>query len=419
MEFVRFSPRQLLTLKWWNDSRFSCRDGIICDGSVRSGKTVAMSCGFVMWSMASFNGAKFAICGKTIEALRRNVIDLLPDMLAGVVEIAERRAENKLVISCGNVVNTYHLFGGKDESSYKLIQGMTLSGVMFDEVALMPRSFVEQAMARCSVSGSKFWFNCNPSSPSHWFYTEWIQRQAEKNILYLHFTMEDNNALTDEIRARYENLYNGVFYDRYIRGLWVAAEGIIYDMFRKEKHVVSDLPELTGSAFVSIDYGTQNPTAMLFWHRVKGQEKRWVCVREYYYDGRHSMRQKTDEEYADDLERFIDGEDVRAIIVDPSAASFIAVLRQRGLAVQKAENAVLDGIRETAKMMQRGDLLIHGSCQCLIRELQSYVWDAKAAEHGEDRPVKANDHACDAMRYFVMTVTEREVSVRKRRPRGL
>lgn len=235
MIYQKLSKRQLLALTWWNRPVFKHLDGIICDGSVRSGKTVSMSVGFVLWSMACFDGAVFGICGKTIESLRRNVITQLPTWLEGVVSIRERRNENKLVITAGGRTNSYYLFGGRDESSYTLIQGITLAGVLFDEVALMPRSFVEQAIARCSVDGSKFWFNCNPEGPSHWFYQEWVLKPLDKKVLHLHFTMADNLSLSEDTKQRYERLYGGVFYDRYIRGLWVVAEGIIYRQFAEHK----------------------------------------------------------------------------------------------------------------------------------------------------------------------------------------
>ena len=216
-----------------------------------------MAIGFIMWSMASFDKQNFAICGRTIEALRRNVIVHIPTWLEGMFEVTERRSENKMVVTIGNRSNTYYLFGGRDESSYTLIQGITLAGVLFDEVALMPRSFVEQAMARCSVSGSKFWFNCNPESPGHWFYKEWIRKAAERNMLYLHFTMDDNLSLDEKIKARYEGMYSGVFYDRYIRGLWTVAEGLIYTMFNKDYHVVPSVPREYEEYLISCDYGSE------------------------------------------------------------------------------------------------------------------------------------------------------------------
>lgn len=418
MKYKQFSEKQLLTLLWWKHNQLKQNDGIICDGSIRSGKTLAMSVGFILWAMTEFNGCKFALCGKTIEALRRNVISLLPGWLEGICKMQERRSDNTLQVSAFGHSNTFHEFGGKDESSYTLIQGMTLAGVLFDEVALMPRSFVEQAMARCSVEGSRFWFNCNPENPGHWFYKEWVQQAGQRNMLHLHFTMADNLALPEKIKQRYEGLYSGVFYDRYIRGLWVAAEGRIYDCFAKEKHVADQLPELTGSHYVSCDYGTQNATVFLLWQRERNTE-RWVCMREYYYSGREQKRQKTDKEFCTDLGAWLNGITPRAVVVDPSAASFITELRQAGYAVQKADNDVLDGIRSVSTKLQAGQLLFSCACSHTMEEFQSYVWDEKSAEHGEDKPVKFNDHCMDAVRYFVSTILGRQVVSVKHKPKTL
>lgn len=374
-----------------------------------------MAVGFVLWSMETFHRERFALCGKTIESLRRNVAGLLPQWLEGICRITERRSENKLIITMGEHENEYYLFGGKDEGSYALIQGMTLAGVLFDEVALMPRSFVEQALARCSVEGSRFWFNCNPESPTHWFYQNWLLQCKERNLLYLHFTMEDNPALSPAIRSRYERLYTGVFYRRYVLGEWVAAQGLIYDMFSPEKHMVEELPETAGSCYVSVDYGTQNPTVFLLWQQ--GKDKTWYCLREYYWSGRAQMRQKTDGEYADDLEVFLDGVQPRAVIVDPSAASFMALLRQRGYAVMPADNQVLSGIRRVGQLLQDGRIAFHESCGQTKAEFYSYVWDEDS--QGQDRPIKENDHCMDALRYFVSTVLQRNQARVTRRPRGV
>ncbi len=418
MQYQSLSPRQNLAMTWWRQAEFAGRDGILCDGSVRSGKTLSMAVGFVLWSMSRFKNHRFALCGKTIEALRRNVTDLMPMWMEGVFHFTERRSENKLIIKCGDTVNTYYLFGGRDESSYTLIQGMTLAGVLLDEVALMPRSFVEQALARCSVPGSKFWFNCNPAGPEHWFYTEWVKKCQEKHLIHLHFTMEDNLSLSDEVKARYERLYAGVFYDRYIRGLWVSADGLIYDCFNPAQHVLSKLPPTEGRSYVSVDYGTRNPTVFLLWQRERGTE-RWICTREYYWDGRKRMRQKTDGEYAEDLMSFVSGVLVHSIIVDPSAASFIEELRRRNLSVMAADNTVLDGIRNVSELLRSDGLAVSAQCTNTISEFRAYVWDEKASAQGVDKPVKEHDHAMDAMRYFVSTVLVRGRARGIRRPRGM
>ena len=402
MIYQRLSKRQLLAMLWWQQPRFRDRDALVCDGSIRSGKTVCMTVGFVLWSMASFSGQKFAICGKTIESLRRNVVLNLRDWIPPDLTIVEKRAENKLVISDGTGrENTYFLFGGRDESSYMLIQGITLAGVLLDEVALQPQSFVEQALARCSIEGSKFWFNCNPEGPEHWFYKNWVEgnKPKEKNALHLHFTMDDNLALPPRIRERYEGMYSGVFYDRYIRGLWVVAEGLIYTMFNKDYHVVPATPRPYDKYYISVDYGTANPTSMGLWGRADGK---WYRMREYYYDSRKRGRQQTDEEYYAELEKLAGDLPIQGVIVDPSAASFIECIRRHGrFFVEKAANAVMAGIRDVATRLQCGDVFFNACCTDCIREFGLYRWDEKAID---DRPIKENDHSMDDVRYFIHKV---------------
>lgn len=398
MKYKNFSKRQRLTLTWWKNPEFRQRDGIICDGSIRSGKTISMAVGFIIWSMTAFNNQSFVLCGRTIESLRRNVIVHIPTWLEGIFTVIERRSENKLIITYGGKTNTYYLFGGRDESSYTLIQGITIAGVLFDEVALMPRSFVEQALARCSVSGSKFWFNCNPESPNHWFYLEWIKKVRERNMLYLHFTMNDNLSLAPEIKNRYECMYSGVFYDRYILGKWTIAEGLIYTMFNKDFHIVSSIPRPYEKYYVSCDYGTINPTSMGLWGLASGK---WYRIREYYFNSRKCKYQRTDEEHYTALVELAGDLKIHRVIVDPSAASFIEVIHRHGqFGAEKASNSVLDGIREVATQLRAGTVFICDNCTDCIREFTLYRWDEKATE---DRPIKADDHAMDDMRYFVRT----------------
>ena len=402
MMYRKLSKRQLLAMTWWNRPNFKRWEAIICDGAVRSGKTVCMAVGFLLWSMSSFDGQKFAICGKTIESLRRNVILNLRDWAGGILDIQEKRAENKLIVASQGRTNTYFLFGGRDESSYMLIQGMTLAGVLLDEAALMPRSFVEQALARCSVAGSKFWFNCNPEGPEHWFYKEWVLKCKERKALHLHFTMADNPALPQDIRERYERMYSGVFYRRYILGEWCLAEGLIYE-FDKSRSVTDRIPE-NGVYYISVDYGTLNPFSAGLWCVSDG---RAVRMREYYYSGRDRQSMKTDEEYYAELERLAGELPIRCVVVDPSAASFIETIRRHGkYSVRKARNDVLPGIRLTATLLRAGRILIHGSCIDAIREFGMYCWDEK----GEvDKPLKVNDHAMDDIRYFCSTILRREL----------
>lgn len=428
-KFKTFSKKQRMVLNWWcPDSNVKDKDGIIADGAIRSGKTVAMSLSFVLWVMFTFNGQNFGMCGKTIGSFRRNVLFWLKLMLkARGYKVEDHRADNLVIVRRKNVENYFYIFGGKDERSQDLIQGITLAGCFFDEVALMPESFVNQATARCSVEGSKWWFNCNPEGPYHWFKINWIDRSAGylgkekiaelkrknepiKDILYLHFTMNDNLSLSERIKERYRSMYSGAFYKRYILGLWCVAEGIIYDMFDTVKNcfdTVKDLINDENSRYVSCDYGTQNAMVFLLWE--KSYKGKWYCTKEYYYSGRDKERQKTDCEYADDLEQFLDGKKVRQVIVDPSAASFITELRKRGFNVRKAKNDVEDGIRVVGSALNLKLIYFQNSCKETLKEFASYTWDTKAGERGEDKPVKQHDHCMDAVRYFVYTILRKQL----------
>lgn len=396
MRITKLSKKQRLTMNWWLDPRYSRYDAVICDGAVRSGKTMSMSLGFAIWAMSSFDGGAFAVCGKTVTSLRRNVITPLLPMLRDLGMVCEEKVSRCYVdISFSGRKNRFYFFGGRDEGSAALIQGITLAGVFLDEVALMPRSFVEQALARCSVNGSKMWFNCNPDNPSHWFYNEWIRKAESKKALYIHFTMEDNPSLSEELKNRYKRLYSGSFYDRYVLGKWTASEGVVYPMFSREKHIFRDIP-LCERYVISCDYGTVNPSSFGLWGLSGGV---WHRIREYYYDSRREGQSRTDEEHYNALENLADNCAVEKVIVDPSAASFIECIRRHGrFHVVKAENDVVAGIRRVAAALKEGRLKFHESCTDTIREFTLYRWSAKA---GTDAPIKENDHAMDDMRYFV------------------
>ncbi len=384
---------------------YSKYDALICDGAVRSGKTSIMMWAFVKWAMENFSGQRFGVCGRTVDSCTKNIIIPFTAMsLAKERYIMRwRRGDKVLEIRRGAVTNYFEVFGGKDEGSAALIQGRTLAGVLLDEVVLMPRSFVEQALTRCSVDGAKLWFSCNPGSPQHWFYTEWIKRHRERNTLYLHFEMTDNPGLTQKTLERYQSMFSGVFYDRYIRGLWVIAEGLVYPMFSREKNVTNERGG-PGKYYISIDYGTQNPTAFGLW-RVNGSSA--VMEKEYYHSGRATNRQKTDEEYYQDLEQFAEGYKIERIIIDPSAASFAECIRRHGkFAVWKANNSVLDGIRLTGALLQSGRLKFHESCVHAFEEFGLYSWEKDTPE---DAVIKENDHVMDLVRYICMTVIRRNL----------
>ena len=399
----RFSKKQLRVMSWWhrNSADFG-RDAIICDGAVRSGKTFCMSLSFILWSFYAFKNMDFALCGKTISSLRRNMVTpVLPQLHALGFHCEEKLSRNLLIISYKGATNRFYFFGGKDESSAALIQGMTLGGVLFDEVALMPRSFVEQAMARCSLNGSRFWFNCNPEHPEHWFYNEWIKQTAKKNALHLHFTMDDNPSLSNKVKRRYERLYSGVFYERFVLGKWVAVHGAVYP-FMADERMYCDIPEGSFDRYaISCDYGTVNPTSAGLWGRQNGV---WYRLGEYYFDSRKEGVQRTDEEHYRALCELAGDRPVSVAAVDPSAASFIEVIRRHGrFAVKPAQNNVVNGIRRTSQALRDGSVRICRGCADARREFSLYRWDEGKRD---DVPVKEHDHAMDDIRYFVTTIMD-------------
>ena len=402
---MKFSKKQRIVLNWWRkNSTYYDFEAIICDGAVRSGKTLCMGLSFFLWACTSFSGARFGICGKTIASLRRNVLtELLPKLKSIGFAVTEKRTENLVRVSFQGKTNDFYIFGGRDESSSSLIQGITFAGVLLDEVALMPRSFVEQACARCSVTGSRLWFNCNPEGPRHWFYNEWILGAEQRNCLYLHFTMQDNPSLSPAIRARYARLYTGVFYRRFILGQWVAAEGRVYDFFDSANAPSPPSGEFS-QWYISCDYGTVNPASFGLWGEKGGI---WYRVKEFYFDSKREMRQMTDAEYADELDKLAKGRHIRAVIVDPSAASFIELLHRRGWNVVRADNDVISGIRRTSDMLKSGKIVICDTCVDCLREMEQYVWDPKS---GKDAVKKEHDHAMDDMRYFVATVLSQKTT---------
>lgn len=399
-KFKPFSEKQIKILSWWTDnSPVKLKDGIIADGAIRSGKTMSMSLSYIMWAMERFEDETFGMCGKTIGSFRRNVFKPLRRMLKSRgYAVDNHRSDNYFTVTLNGISNDFYIFGGKDESSQDLIQGITLAGCFFDEVALMPESFVNQATGRCSVEGSTFWFNCNPDSPEHWFYKNWIKKHKELNLLYLHFTMDDNLSLSEKIKERYRKMYSGVFFDRFIRGLWVIAAGLVYSNFNKDLHVVKTVSRPYTEYKISIDYGTYNPFSMGLWGLYSGV---WYRVKEYWYCGRDKGVQKDDSQYYDDLCEFAGDLPITCVIVDPSASSFITHARHRGkYAIITARNDVMAGIRSVQLAYNNGKIKINDCCTNLIRENGLYSYDDKATE---DTVVKEDDHACDDCRYFVFT----------------
>jgi len=414
-------------MTWWlPESSVSDFDGIILDGSIRAGKTLPESVSFVDWGMFTYNGVNLGMAGKTLGALRRNVIGPLKQVLPSRgYKVKDHRSaeEPHLEISKGRKTNYFHLFGGNNEKSQDPVQGFTGGGFYFDEVALMPQSFVNQAEGRCSLDESKYWYNCNPEGPYNYIKLEYLDKLAEKNLLHLHFTMDDNLSLSQKTRERYERRYSkgSVFYRRFILGEWCMAEGRIYDFFTEDRargYVVDVLPQSFDRYHVGIDFATSSVCVFLLLGRSQGI---WYLMREKYWDAQKQGRQKTDSEYSKDFQSLIQGIRPR-VDCDPGGggAGLIAQLRKDypGILINSAMNDVVPGIQVTAQALTEGKLKIHSSCVNTIQQLSTYSWDPKAQERGEDKPVKKNDHAPDALRYAIMRAMRGTASVSSK-PAGL
>jgi PBSX family phage terminase large subunit len=407
-KFHPFSKKQLKVLTWWcPSSPHKNKFALICDGSVRAGKTVVMSLSFVMWAMETFNGENLGMAGKTIGALRRNVIQPLKRMLKGRgYKVKDHRADNFLTIMFRGKTNYFYLFGGKDESSQDLIQGITLAGMFFDEVALMPKSFVNQATARCSVTGAKLWFNCNPAGPRHWFKTDWLDQLAKKNALHLHFTMEDNPSLDEETKKRYYSMYSGVFYKRFILGLWVVAEGLVYEDYNEEKHKVSREQinkMIEEGAFMEYiagtDWGVTSPMAGNIYGVTR--EFKFYQIAEYYR--RRSTTEDLGRWYLQQEQRL--GRKINVIYCDSAEPDRILTLKKMGLRAIEAVKEIDAGLNTVMTLFKNDRLFICAEdCPNTENELLSYHYpepdDPKAAA---DKPVDEDNHSMDAKRYCLHT----------------
>ncbi|MEA4884273.1 MAG: PBSX family phage terminase large subunit [Clostridia bacterium] len=368
----------------------------IWEGAVRSSKTI---CSLVRWLEYVKAGppGDLLMTGKTERTLKRNILDPIESIVgrgnfrcnmgSGEARLFDRRV---------------YIAGANDERSESKIRGVTLAGAYGDELTLWPESFFRMLLSRLSVEGASLFGTTNPDGPMHWLKVDYLDRAGELNLRSWHFELEDNPNLSREFVESLKREYTGLWYKRFISGLWVMAEGAVYDMWDEDKRLFRDMPDKFTRMAVGVDYGTANPTAFV----LAGQSGAQIYVpAEYYYDSRRTGRQKTDSEYAKDLKEFIAGKGVQAIVIDPSAASFIAECRRQGIGpIRHADNSVLDGIRDVSSHMSRDVLFVHENCKNLRKELSGYVWDAKAQAKGEDRPVKVNDHAADALRYVIRTI---------------
>lgn len=413
---------------WWcPESPYKDKDGIICDGSIRSGKSLVMSLSFIIWAMDSYDGENFAMCGKTIQSFRRNVlISLKKTLRIRGYKIQEHRAENSLTISYGDIENEFYIFGGKDESSQELIQGITLAGIFFDEAALMPESFINQGTGRCSVEGSKFWFNCNPEGPDHFIKNEWIDRIRDKNLIRIHFTMRDNPSLSNQMIDRYERMYKGVFYDRFIKGLWVVASGIIFryladnpepylfnpDELYDERGRLKPFSKLV----MGIDFGgTGSKTTMVLMGYINGYKN----LRLLEEDGlpltddidAQAICDKFISFYRKCIEKY---KRIDWIFPDSASPTMInslrAAARSAGLRYDNIKgcrkNEIADRPRTIDMLLNSGRLKLSRACPQVLKALQTIRWDEKKPDIPEDKNVGNCNDWYDAFNYTMLDFIE-------------
>ncbi len=368
------------------------------EGSVRSGKTVASLLRWLGYVATAPTGGELVMVGRTRDSINRNVFAVLtnPELFGSLASQVQYTNGAATAVILGRIV---HVIGANDAQAEPKVRGMTCSGAYCDEATTLPEAFFDQLVARCSVPGAQIFCTTNPDNPAHWFRKKYLLRPAETRLRSWHFTLDDNPYLDPQYVAALKATYTGLFYQRNILGRWVQSEGAVYDMWDPDRHTVDLLPQMTRWLSVGIDYGTVNPFAGLLVGQ--GIDGRLYVTSEYRYDSRATHRQLTDAQYSKAVQGWLkDRADPEWIFVDPSAASFMTQLWADGVpGVARANNQVLDGIRSVSMALAAGLVSVHRSCAGLLDELPGYAWDDKAAAAGTDKPIKANDHSVDALRY--------------------
>lgn len=410
MTFSKLSPKQKQIFKWCYNSDY---DALICDGAVRSGKTICMVTSFILWAMKCFDGANFGICGKTVRSAERNIISPLMEIvdITAYFKVSYSRSLSLLTVEGnGGRKNCFYLFGGRDESSYMLIQGITLSGVLFDEAALMPRSFVEQAVTRTlSVQGAKLWFNCNPGNQFHWFYREWILQAEKRKALHLHFLMQDNPILTPEQLERAEKQFTGVFHDRYIKGLWVSAEGIIYRDFADstESFLLDVPPDDIMFCTVGFDFGGNGSAHAGICTGFSRRLQKVVILDEYYRREIISPAE-LEKDITDFIRKCQDRYSVYDGYFDSAETTLIrgiktACVRENlNFNVNNARKTeITERIRFTNLIMSQKRFFVMRHCKNIIQALQTAVWNGRSLTDTRLDDGNYNIDSLDAFEYSV------------------
>jgi PBSX family phage terminase large subunit len=388
--FLPFSPKQRRLMYWWADgSPYKGMDVVIADGAIRSGKTIAMICGFFLWSTHTFRGEAFILAGKTIGALKKNVISPALQILRSwglPYKYVSSGDEARLEVG----QNIYYLYDAHNERSQDRLQGLTAAGALADEVALFPRSFVEQMLGRCSVDGARVWLNCNPENPAHYVKTELIDKAQEKRIYRLHFLMDDNYTLSPKTKERYLRMHSGVFYRRFILGQWARTDGLVYPQFANDSaaYVVDQLPEIQ-LATIGVDFGGTGSAHSFTLVGFTPGYKQVVILDEYYHkntSGRVLSPADVEQAFVAFVQRAKARVRVYEARCDSAEQTMIQGLR---IAAAKArvgidvKNAIKGTINErivfTNSMLAQGRFLVHSSCLQTQKAMCEAVYDSKKA----------------------------------------
>lgn len=380
----------------------------IAHGAVRSSKTITCTIRWLAY-IAEGPPGDLAMLGKTTATLQRNVLNELFDMVGPTNYKWINRQQGELRVFNRRI----YCFGANNEDAESKLRGATFAGAYCDEVNLYPQSVFNQLMARLSIEGAKCFCNCNPDSPYHWFYTDYITNEAILDKKIWKFLMDDNLSLSKSYMDSLKQEYRGVWYERMILGNWVSAEGRIYDMIDRKVHYIdtsTKLPENPNLIkwLVGCDYGTS--TVMSWGLYAKLPSGVFLKVKEFYYDAVKKKAQQTDYEFATAFQNWLGPIRPHTVYCDPSASSWKLELMRRGYRVQNADNDVINGIRHVSTLLSTGKYFMDKSCVNTEREYDSYVWDPVAQLQGKDKPVKAHDHTCDTDRYVLYTDSKNGMS---------
>lgn len=387
MKFKNLSNKQLES---FNNSNARIN---IFEGPVRAGKSFIA---LIRWLEFCRNGPKgpLIICGRTDKTIKRNIISPLQDLVGHAVQYSSGKGEVRMYDRLMYVV------GANDDRAEAKIRGSEFAGALLDEVSLVPENFFKMLLSRLSIPNAQLFASTNPDSPYHWIKRDFIDREDELDLKVFSFHIRDNPSLEEKYIEDLSNEYQGLWHKRYILGEWVLADGAVYDFFDDKIHIIS-MPRSPATYYiVGVDYGTTNPCVFtLIGYNAGSYPNMWL-EKEYYYDSKKELRQKSDYEYSLDMMEFIKEYNVKQIYIDPSAASFKQELKRNGIYnILDAKNDVIPGIRFQAQLLSNGTYKICSNCTESIKEYHNYLWDSKASERGEDKPLKQFDHSMDAQRY--------------------